>query len=74
MLKRKSTAISHEEAIADILNWTEKEDNEAEDMPLVENNDDDDSCFDLYESNVVQSDNEDVEVRRQSRKLLQRID
>ena len=74
MPKRKSTAISHEEAIAGILNWIEKEDNEDEDMPLVENNDDDDSCSDLYESNVVQSDNEDVEVRRKSRKLLQRID
>ena len=40
-------------------------------MPSVENNDDDDdSCSDLYESDIVQSDDEHVEVRRPSRKLL----
>ena len=69
MPKRKSTTLSNEEAIADILNWIEEEDNEDDDMPLVENNDDD-SCSDLNESNIAQSDDEDVEVRRTSRKLL----
>ena len=70
MPKRKSTTLSHEEAIADILNWFEEEDNEDDYMPLVENNDDDDSCSDLYEGDIVQSDDEDFEVRRPSRKLL----
>ena len=75
MPKRKSTTLSNEEAIADILKWIEKEDNEDNDMALVENNDDDvddddDSCSDLYESDIVQSDDEHVEVRRPSRKLL----
>ena len=69
MPKRKSTKLSNEEAIVDILNWIE-EDNEDDDMPFVENNDDDDSCSDLHESYIVQSDDEDVEVRRPSRKLL----
>ena len=69
MPKRKSTKLSNEEAIVDILNWTE-EDNEDDDMPFVENNDDDDSCSDLYESDIVQSDDEHVEVRRPSRELL----
>ena len=69
MPKRKSTTLSNEEAIVDILNWIE-EDNEDDDMPLVKNNYDDDSCSNLYESDIVQSDDEDVEVRRPSRKLL----
>ena len=54
MPKRKSTTLINEEAIADILNWIEK-DNEDGDMPVVENNDDDDRCSDLYESDIVQS-------------------
>ena len=70
MPKRKSTTLSNEEAIVDILNWIEEEDNEDDDMPLVKNNYDDDSCSDLYESDIVQSDDEDVEVRRPSRKPL----
>ena len=43
-----------------LLNWIEEGDNEDDDMPLVENNGDDDSCSDLYESDIVQSDDEDV--------------
>ena len=45
-------------------------------MPLVENNDDDDddddddSSSDLYESDIVQCDDEHVKVRRPSKKLL----
>ena len=70
MPKRKSTKLSHEEAIGDILNWIEEEDNEDDDMALVENNDVDDSCSDFHESNIVQGDDEDVEVKRSSRKLL----
>ena len=42
MPKRKSTTLSNEEGITDILNWIE-EDNENDNMLLVENNDDDDS-------------------------------
>ena len=37
---------------------------------LVEDNDDDDSCSDLYKSDIEQSDDEHVEVRRPSRKLV----
>ena len=43
MPKRKSTTLSNEEGITDILNWIEEEDNENDNMLLVENNDDDDS-------------------------------
>ena len=43
MPKRKSTTLSNEEGITDMLNWIEEEDNENDNMPLVENNDDDDS-------------------------------
>ena len=51
MPKRKRTTLTNEEAVADIPNWI-KEDNEGGDMSLVENNDDDDSCSDLYESDM----------------------
>ena len=70
MPKRKITTLSNEEAIADMLNWIVEEDNEDDDMPLVENNDDDGSCSDLYESHIVQRHDEHVAVRRLSRKLL----
>ena len=52
------------EAVAEILNWIE-EVNKVDDMLLV-----DDSCSALYESDIVQISDEDVEVRRPSRKLI----
>ena len=46
MLKKESATLSYEEAIANILNWIEEGDNEDDDIPLFENNDNDDSCSD----------------------------
>ena len=52
MPKIKSPILSPEEAIADTLHWTEEEGSEDDYMPLFEN-DDNDSCSNLYESDVV---------------------